>query len=99
MRNELEGKFLKISSRLYVDTCIVNPLSDKAASVITYTLTLWFYVFSWVGRLNLAQHQKEKKTIAQYQIFQNVTNTNWWPENETSSCSLFTASGPLLQNC
>ena len=40
MRNELEGKFLKISSRLYVDTCIVNPLSDKAASVITYTLTL-----------------------------------------------------------
>ena len=52
---------IKISSRLYVDTCIVNPLSDIGAGVINFTLTLWFYVFSWVGKLNFARHQKKKK--------------------------------------
>ena len=31
---------IKISSRLYVDTCIVNPLSDIGAGVIKFTLTL-----------------------------------------------------------
>ena len=61
IRNDVERKYLKISSRLYAGTCIVNPLSNIAASVIKFTVTYWFYVFSWVGKLNFAWHQKKKK--------------------------------------
>ena len=39
----------------------------------------------------------KQKAIAQSQIFQNLTNTNWLFENENSSGSLFTGSGLLLQ--
>ena len=61
IRNDVERKYLKISSRIYAGTCIVNPLSNIVASVIKFTVTYWFYVFSWVGKLNFAWHQKKKK--------------------------------------
>ena len=59
------------------------------AGVIKFTLTLLFYVFSLVGKL-----KKRKKLLHNLRSCKNVANTNW-PENETSSGSLFTASGPL----